>query len=123
MHQRLPGFRGGLTLAELLVGLFVLACAVLALVAAEIYLARSERGSRGRQEASLVANNLLTQRLALDFEQDCTRGRTLLSENLAYAVDERTSAPDLRQITVSVYFVDNSEWRQYDLSTYLCSAR
>lgn len=112
-----------MTLAEVLVGMFVLACGVLAVIAAEIYLARSERGTRARQEASFLANNLMNERLALDYSLNLNRGRTAVNERLSYALDEHPIASDLKQITISIYFLDNSEWRQYDLSTCLCNAQ
>ena len=112
-----------MTLAEVLVGMFVLACGVLAVIAAEIYLARSERGTRGRQEASFLASNLMNERLALDFSLNFSRPRTPVSDHLSYALDEHLTAADLKEITVSIYFLDSSEWRQYDLSTCLCNAQ
>lgn len=110
-----------MTLAELMVGIFVLACAVLALISAEIYLARSERGTRGRQEASLLANNLLNQRLAVDFSLNLNRPRTQINQMLSYALEEHLTSPDLKQVTLSIYFLDQSEWRQYDLCTCICN--
>lgn len=117
-----PG-REGLTLAELVVGLFVLTCAVLGLVAAEIYLARSEAGSHARQEASFAANNILNERLAQDFSADARRPKTRLRDGLSYALDEHLDATDLKTITVSIYFVDGAQWRQYDVSTCYSNAR
>jgi Tfp pilus assembly protein PilV len=112
-----------MSLAEIMVGLFVLACAVLGLVAAEIYLARSERGTGARQAASLTAQNLLNERLAADFDLNASRPRTALSQSLSYALQEQRTAPNLKTINLSVYFLDESAWRQYDVSTCYCNVR
>ena len=112
-------------MAELLVGLFLLTCGVLALVAAHIYLLRSQTMTDARAQAGLVANNILNDILSDSFNQSHLRSRTLLSQpaGFSYAVDEHLEQTGLKCIQVSVYFPEKAVEREISLCSLVYDLR
>ena len=112
-------------MAELLVGLFLLACAVLGLVSAHLYLRRSQTMTDARAQATHLAENTLSDILADSFSQNHLRARTALSEpvGFSYAVDEQFEQTGLKRVAVAVYFPESGQERSLSLTTFVYDLR
>ncbi len=98
----------GFSFAEVMVCVFLLACAVLGLLSAHLYLLRSERGNKAAQQASLLAYDRLNERLADAFAGDRSQPRAVASPPFECAVSDRPLSPGLKELAVSVYWSDSS---------------
>jgi hypothetical protein len=123
--MRVQSIVKGFTMAELLVGLFLLACGVLGLVSAHLYLRRTQTLTDARAQATQLASNALSEIQADPFDQDHLRARTALSQPLgfSYAVDERLEQPGLKFVSVWLYFPESGQERHLSLTTYLYDLR
>ena len=113
------------TFAEVLVCLFLLSCSVLGLLAGHHYLMRSERANQVRHRASLIGYDVMTLALAEDFATSQSRTRTEVSDGFTYAVDDHLVTPDLKEVSVSVYFhetLGEPAEREFRLSTRIYHA-
>lgn len=96
-------------MAEVLLCVFVLAVAVIALLATLAYASRARTVSTERLQASAAATEVmavLENRLKLDFDQAVNQSRTAFSERLSYTVDRTDLNPDLSRLKVEVFYRD-----------------
>ncbi|ODT64716.1 hypothetical protein ABS71_12800 [bacterium SCN 62-11] len=112
-------------MAELLVGLFLLACAVLGLVSAHLYLRRSQTMTDARAQATQLAENTMADIVADSFSQNHLQSRTPVTEfpGFAYAVDERLEQAGLKRVAVAIYFPESGQERQLSLTTFVYDLR
>lgn len=123
--MRVQSVGRGFTMAELLIGLFLLACAVLGLVSAHLYLRRTQTMTDSRAQATQLAQNAISEILADSFSQSHQRARTALPEPLgfSYAVDERLEQVGLKRVAVSIYFPESGQERSLGLTTFVYDLR
>lgn len=118
-----PSKRGwrGFTFAEVLLCVYILAVALLGLMATLVYCLKAQRGGQQRQLATRAAEDLLVELTSAlhasseSFAADHRQARTAIEE-MEYAVGESLPAPDLKQLAVSVYFSDEGVSREVTLT-------
>ena len=104
----LAGSRG-LTLAEILLCVFILAVAILGLVSVEVFALKSRNVTSERLRAANAAAGVMAgveSQINIDYTTTFTRPRGPLQEGLEYAVDDQPRSASLRQLTITVYFRD-----------------
>lgn len=112
------------TFAEVLLCVYLLAVALLGVVATLTHCLQAQRGSQQRALATRLAEDLLTQVLGSkrasreDFERDHSRARVAV-DDYHYSVTEALLDPDLKQINVCVYFTDEGAQSQTNLQELL----
>lgn len=113
----------GLTLAEVMVAVGLLALAILGLVSAQLFATRasnevSERHLAGVIAASLMADAEVTLRKS--FSQSVSRARSPVPEHRGYQAEVNQNvvmSGDLKEIEVIVYWVDKKGPQEHHLWT------
>ncbi|MGE0489299.1 MAG: hypothetical protein AB7S38_08810 [Vulcanimicrobiota bacterium] len=121
--SRLAGSRG-LTLAEILLCVFILAVAILGLVSVQVFALKSRTVTSERLRAANAAAGVmagLESQAGIDYATSFGRARGALEPGLEYAVDDQPRSASLRQLTITVYFRDLEGGREsaYTLQTLL----
>lgn len=114
--MRLRGF----TLAEVMVGLLIVSLAVLAMVSVQAYAFRAQTKGTGRNRASLLAASRLgaiEAALKEDFAASVDSARTVVEPGYELAVGSSSVLVSLKEVLVSVYWVDDQGPHEYDLRT------
>lgn len=121
--SRLAGSRG-LTLAEILLCVFILAVAILGLVSVQVFALKARTVTSERLRAANAAAAVLAgieSQAGLDYTTSFARLRGALEPGLEYTVDDQPRTASLRQLTITVYFRDLEGGREsaYTLQTLL----
>jgi Tfp pilus assembly protein PilV len=113
--------KAAFTFAEVLLCVYLLAVAVLGVIATLVHCLQAQRGSAQRALATRLAEDVLVgvvsrKRASRDgFLEDHSLGRTRVEE-FEYAVTEASVDPDLKQVNVCVYFNDEGAVCQQSLT-------
>ncbi len=108
------------TFAEVLLCVYLLAIALLGVMATLVHCLQAQRGSQQRALATRLAEDVLVTRVSSmhasreDFLTDQSVARTRVEE-FEYSVTEQLVSPDLKQVNVCVYFTDEGAASQQNL--------
>lgn len=102
----------------------IMAMALLALVSAEVYSARADKGGAQRHTATVAASSILSQAeqdLQHDFNADVSAGRQALPappSGYEYQVDVSSEeGGDIKKVKVTVFWSDQQGQQQYSMWT------
>ncbi|GMU52028.1 MAG: hypothetical protein AMXMBFR33_11740 [Candidatus Xenobia bacterium] len=115
--------RRGFTFAELILCLGIMGMALLALVSAEIYSARADRGGSQRHQATMVASSLMAEAekdLRRDFGASVAAGRQAVPGNPGYEyelLEQSEVGGRIKRLQVNVFWSDQQGDQQYSLWT------